>query len=82
MPRLSELLKRPVNNDGSEKQWSHSAPLSTLQPRGDNLPTDPSAPVLNVNLRCPMPAIGNVNADSLRQFYKNGTAQFRVFTEK
>jgi hypothetical protein len=73
-----------VNADGTEKQFSRSEPLSNLMrpvQEGHNLPVEPVAPIANPIIRCPMPPIGKSNVDSLRQFYKYGTAQFRVLTK-
>lgn len=78
MPRLSDLIKAPP-----EGKYGPGVPFPTQHPveAHNNLPSDPQAPSFNVNLRCPMPATGTVSPDSLRQFYRTGTPQFRVFTK-
>lgn len=76
MPRLSELVKQP-----DMTRYERTEPLASL--KGNNMPIDdPMLPVFNVRLRCPMPAIGTVNPDSLRQFYRPGMNQMRVLTGK
>jgi len=75
MPRISELVKPP-----EEGRFNHVEALPTAQ--GHNLPAELSRPDFNVILRCPMPATGFVNPDSLRQFYRAGINQMRVMTGK
>lgn len=77
MPPISELVKPP-----DMTRYERAEPLATLRP-GNNAPVeDPMLPVFNVRLRCPMPAIGVVSPDSLRQFYRPAMNQMRVLTGK
>lgn len=71
MPSLRELMKKPDNVQ------EESFPFSQL--RGTNLPTDPQPPVANPILRCPLPSLGAVSPDALRQFYSNTAPKFRVW---
>jgi len=77
MPPISQLVRAP-----EEGRFSHSEPFAPIR-QGTNLPVeDPMLPVFNIKLRCPMPAIGSVSPDSLRQFYRPGMNQMRVLTSK
>lgn len=75
MPPISELVNAP-----QEGRYQHTQPLPG--PQHTNLPAEFMRPDFNVVLRCPMPAIGTVNPDSLRQFYRAGLNQMRVLTGK
>lgn len=74
MPPISELIKPP------QREYGHTEPLASLKP-GSNLPTEIPLQGFNVLLRCPIPAIGSANPDSLRQFYRAGLNQMRVLSK-
>jgi hypothetical protein len=77
MPRLSELTRKPdwVTDE------TPSVPLSNLQQLLSRLPAEsPQVPGASPVIRCPFPAMGTVNPDSIRQFYNNPAPKFRVFT--
>jgi hypothetical protein len=87
MPPLSELLTRPEQFD-PETHPHQVVGLNTLQPwAGGEKPQVPPADAQiplspPTHMRCPLPALGTVNPDSLRQFYRNDIPQFRVLTSK
>lgn len=76
MPKLSDTLRRPssIREDGP------TIPLSEIAHRINMEGEGHFSPPANVNLRCPMPAIGIANVDSLRQFYGTSAPKFRVLT--
>ena len=83
MPRLSDLLRRPSGINDHREALPLPQPMQpTGVPLGHNLPADPQPPVANPIIRCPMPATGTVNPDSLRQFYSSNAPKFRVLTQK
>jgi len=75
MPPISELLKKPDNVS------EESFPLAELrQMQNTNLPSDPQPPVANPVIRCPLPSLGQVSPDALRQFYSSNQAKFRIWS--
>ena len=78
MPKLRQLLEPPKNPDGSPKTWSRTDSLASLQTPPEP-PMEAHEPYANPTLRCPMPPISLSSSDNLRQFYRFGSPQFRVW---
>jgi len=78
MNSVERALKPPP-----PEKFTHRFPLSHLQPRleGTNLPVNgETPPAFNAFIRCPLPPIGTVNPDNLRQFYRPGVQQKRLLS--
>lgn len=69
MPKLSELKVPPLEAQAKFENIPHTNPTPPLMPVG-----------VNPFLRCSMPTIKPVSPDSLRQFYRDGTAQTRIIS--
>jgi hypothetical protein len=76
MPRLDQLREPPQHV--RENMTPVQMPVLTF---GANPPIDIVPFTGNPFLRCALPQIGNpVSPDNLRQFYKPGTAQIRLWS--
>lgn len=81
MPSIKQMLVPPKNQDGSPKQWDHSEPLASLQ-KNQPKPGEADEPGMNPYLRCSLPAINASNSDALRQWYRRGISQFRIWLKQ